>query len=444
MKKEILKFLSVLFVLFLSVTHSVFALDYTNGHFEKINADFPVFGQPIKLNNGKILIISDSKIISFNPTTNKFEKITNINDIDSGSKDIAILLANGKILLISPILEYPSSKFERIIYQLILDDLFKYKSIIFKDKKILTKRDAWYAYKHLPEKEKEIIFLPYIKKDPILFREYNSYLKEYDKSMYAQLYTADTNKFEYTGRLNIRRNSTNIILLDDGCVLLVGGFIQRDSTVPIGTVDEKIFSKTGVFELYNPITQKFTLIDTNYKFKNINKVILLNNGQVFIAADQTAYLYNLKNNKFTRSKHKITGGNFIKLDDDRIVFNTGLLDKNLNNTEIACYNPHNDEVSVIGKLLIPRGTVNLYKMTLLPDGNILINGGQNINKSSSFSGGAVYEDRAELFNPNTFESALLPKMSYKAPGGKSILLNDGRILFYFADANLYIPKGYKK
>ena len=76
MKKEILKFLSVLFVLFLSVTHSVFALDYTNGHFEKINADFPVFGQPIKLNNGKILIISDSKIISFNPTTNKFEKIT--------------------------------------------------------------------------------------------------------------------------------------------------------------------------------------------------------------------------------------------------------------------------------------------------------------------------------------------------------------------------------
>ena len=94
--------------------------------------------------------------------------------------------------------------------------------------------------------------------------------------------------------------------------------------------------------------------------------------------------------------------------------------------------------------MIPRGDTNLYNMTLLPDGNILINGGENTDKSGSFSGDAVYEDRVELFNPDTSESILIPKMHYKHPGGWSILLDDGRILYYFIDANVYIPKGYKK
>lgn len=448
MVKKIKNLISVVLLIFgicVIFPNIALALDYENGHFEKINTNFPIIGQPIKLNDGRILIISGTEIINFNPKTNHFSKIAKINNnLDTHYRNIATLLNNGKILFISPITEYPSEKFSNEIYHLVINDLYKKKSSLFKNKNILTKRDAWIAYIQLPEEKKEEIFLPYIKKDFHLFQKYNNYLEEYKKSMYAQLYDPNTNKFEYTGKINIRRKNSKKILMKDGSVLIIGGLIQRDPSTPIGTIDEKIYSKTGIFELYNPDTQKFSLIVTDQKFKNIQDVILLNDGKIFIAANQTFYVFNPFTNKFFKSKHKLSGGNFLKLKDNRIIFNTNLHDKSLNITGIACYNPYNDNLSIIGKLLIPRGDTNLYNMTLLPDGNILINGGENTDKSGSFSGDAVYEDRVELFNPDTYESILIPKMHYKHPGGWSILLDDGRILYYFIDANIYIPKDYKK
>lgn len=442
--KNLISIVLLIFGICLIFPNIAFALDYENGHFEKINTNFPIIGQPIKLNNGQVLIISGSDIINFNPKTNKFKKIAKINNLETHRQNIATLLNNGKVLFISPITEYPSEKFSKEIYWLILDDLYKKRLSLFKNKDILTKHDVWIAYKQLPEEKKEEIFLPYIKNDSILFQKYNNYLEEYKKSMYAQLYDPDSNKFEYAGKMNIRRSNSKKILMKDGSVLIIGGLIQRDSSIPIGIVDEKIYSKTGIFELYNPDTQKFSLIVTDQKFKNIQDVILLNDGKIFIAANQTFYVFNPFTNKFFKSKHKLSGGNFLKLKDNRIIFNTNLHDKRLNITGIACYNPYNDNLSIIGKLLIPRGDTNLYNMTLLPDGNILINGGENTDKSGPFSGDAVYEDRVELFNPDTYESILIPKMHYKHPGGWSILLDDGRILYYFIDANIYIPKDYKK
>lgn len=95
----------------------------------------------------------------------------------------------------------------------------------------------------------------------------------------------------------------------------------------------------------------------------------------------------------------------------------------------------------LGKLIVPRGSVYLYNMTLLPDGNILVNGGQNIEKSGNFSGDGIYENRTEIFNPETGKSVLIKNMPYKRPGGYSVLLKDGRILFYFdKSACLYVPR----
>ena len=155
-----------------------FSLDYENGHFEKINTDFPIIGQPIKLNDGRILIISGTEIINFNPKTNNFSKIVNINNnLDIHRRDIVTLLNNGKVLFISPITEYPSEKFSNEIYHLVINDLYEKKSSLFTNKDIQTKRDAWLAYKQLPEEKKEEIFLPYIKKASSLFLKFgNSHL----------------------------------------------------------------------------------------------------------------------------------------------------------------------------------------------------------------------------------------------------------------------------
>ena len=331
--KKIKKLISIVLLIFgicFIFPNIAVALDYENGHFEKINTDFPIVGQPIKLNDGRILIISGTEIINFNPKTNNFSKIVNINNnLDIHRQDIATLLNNGKVLFISPITEYPSEKFSKEIYHLVINDLYEKKSSLFTNKDILTKRDAWLAYKQLPEAKKEEIFLPYIKKDSSLFQRYNNYLEEYKKSMYAQLYDPNTNTFEYTGKMNIRRQNSKKILMKDGSVLIIGGLIQRDPSIPIGIVDEKIYSKTGIFELYNPDTQKFSLIVTDQKFKNIQDVILLNDGKIFIAANQTFYVFNPFTNKFFKSKHKLSGGNFLKLKDNSIIFNINLHDKSL-------------------------------------------------------------------------------------------------------------------
>lgn len=104
--------------------------------FWKINTDFPIIGQPIKLNDGRILIISGTEIINFNPKTNNFSKIVNINNnLDIHRRDIATLLNNGKVLFISPITEYPSEKFSNEIYHLVINDLYE-KNLVYLQIKI--------------------------------------------------------------------------------------------------------------------------------------------------------------------------------------------------------------------------------------------------------------------------------------------------------------------
>lgn len=110
------------------------------------------------------------------------------------------------------------------------------------------------------------------------------------------------------------------------------------------------------------------------------------------------------------------------------------------------YNPHSDSLIKLVKLKIPRGEAGYYHITLLPPDKILITGGVNTYKSGYFSGAAIYEDRAEILNIDTGEIKQIANMTYKMPGGKSVVLNDGRILFYFPpnNVNLYIPAADKK
>ena len=102
--KNLISIVLLIFGICFIFPNIAFSLDYENGHFEKINTDFPIIGQPIKLNDGRILIISGTEIINFNPKTNNFSKIVNINNnLDIHRRDIATLLNNGKVLFISPI-----------------------------------------------------------------------------------------------------------------------------------------------------------------------------------------------------------------------------------------------------------------------------------------------------------------------------------------------------
>lgn len=432
--------LIVILFFYLIIPSDVYALDYKNGHFEKINTDYHL-GMPVQFNDGRVFIISDDNIINFDPNTNKFKKIATLNtSINKHDNTKAIGLNQNKILFIAPLFKEPSEQFEHEIYWLILNDLYKYKSLYFGDKNIKTTRDAWRAYKQLPEIEREKIYLPYLKKDPDLIKKYYDYIEDYKKSMYAQLFDIDSYNFEYTGKLNLRRSNSKKVLLKDGSVLLFGGFVQRDNSIPIGISDSGVSRKASVFEVYNPDTNNFSLIKSPKIFNNINDLYLYNDN-LLIVADNRFYLYNLKTNNLRESKSEVNGKTFLQLKNGDIVLVSYVSDKLGNQMILKRYNPEKDTIVELGKLIVPRGSVYLYNMTLLPDGNILVNGGQNIEKSGNFSGDGIYENRTEIFNPETGKSVLIKNMPYKRPGGYSVLLKDGRILFYFDKyACLYVPR----
>ena len=414
-------------------------LDYAHGYFKKLKTKYPLYGQPIKLQDGRIYISSIDNII-YNPVTNTFSKAESFNkNIDIHGNDVGTLLNNGKILFIAPYMKFPSEEFEDIIYKLINNDLNSGK-IQLPNNNTKVYKNRWQEYSHLTELQKQQIYLPYIKKEPLLHKMYNKYLDRYNNSLSAQLYNPATNKFEYTGKINIRRNNSSNILLKNGNVLRIGGLTQRNSTVPVGVVDDGMSKRAACFELYDPATGQFTLLNVCRNFGLIKTVIQLNDGRLFIESNSKFFIYNPETQTFFESKHSAYGENFLKLSDDRIIFSGWT-------TDIKEYNPYTDELKTIGRLLVPRGSSTYYNMTLLPDDNIIINGGENLEKSDSvwiFKLGTTYEDRVEIFNPNTKEIKLLPKMHYKNPGGWSVVLDDGRVLFYFGkDVELYIPKGYK-
>jgi hypothetical protein len=81
----------------------------------------------------------------------------------------------------------------------------------------------------------------------------------------------------------------------------------------------------------------------------------------------------------------------------------------------------------------------------LKDGRVLITGGEkDIEKRLSGEPVKIMNE-AEIFDPKTGKSKLINNMNYEKVEHKSILLDDGRILFYGGNRNeLYIPKVYKK
>ena len=152
-------------------------------------------------------------------------------------------------------------------------------------------------------------------------------------------------------------------------------------------------------------------------------------------------MYNFQTHKLRESKCEVNGTTFLQLENGDIVFVSNTFDKSGNQMILKRYNLKKDIIIELGKLIVPRGAAYLYNMTLLPDGNILVNGGQNIEKSGNFSGENVSENRTEIFNPETGESILIDNMPYKKLGGYSVVLKDGRILLYFdKNACVYVPK----
>ena len=437
--------------------------DYINGTFQKLNTPYPVVGNPVKLNDGRILITGGKKDLLFNPKTNEFKEIANpfptISYLDGR------VLNTNKVLFNSPFWKYPSELFSSYGYireEMEREEIAKTvhlrpTGMSINDYRQKQKDKARENYAKLSEEEKGNIFRKYNQNNPELLKKYNDYVERYEKSLYAQLYNPDMDKWEYTGKAHIRRMMGKSVVLNNGDVLYIGGIAQQNKGA---NLIEIYNAKTGTFE------QKTTDENTPKIFygKNIDAIYCLKNDNVIIFIGTEYLFYNPKTNQFTTPK-QIKDGitdvlpsykdviHSIMLKDGRIILFLGRKGYILSvgyALNMVIFNPLTEEFIDGGSLAIPRGGLKDQKFNVveLKNGEILITGGQvKMEEFKKLGGLKKFTNSAEIYNPTTKISAPISSMNYERSNSSSILLDDGRVLIYGGACatcvEMYIPKKYK-
>lgn len=258
---------------------------------------------------------------------------------------------------------------------------------------------------------------------------YRSDTKECQRG--AQLYDSASGSFTGTGSMAIGRNFQTATRLDDGRVLVVGGFNSR-----IGTLDSA--------ELYDPATGLFTASGGSLTVpRELYTATPLPDGRVLLAGGfnthsgrtlVSAENYDPKTDRFTRTpglmdvsrfghgalwvpalkKVLIAGG---KEHD----VNTGGEWKALDEAEL--FDPATGTFTPLPPMRHPRDRPTL---SLLPDGRVLIAGGKDDQSTEK-------PREAEIFDPARVggsESPFLPAAALKQDrfAHQAVTLKDGRIL----------------
>ena len=406
--------------------------DYEHGRFELLTPAPPYLPDDpqyvMQTEDGHVYFIDEnSNIIEFKPKTNTFEKLARLDHCSVGrvAPTRAILLRNGKILLVSPITTLPSDKFK-----------YEFEKII-RNNKIPGIRGLTFSnrvdnfYLKMSEIERISALLPYIKKNPNLYKRYMEYAHCFNESMYGQIFDPVTRTFEKTGKVNIRRPLSAKVLLSDNRVLLFRGYEDEDEPDP--------------FEIFDPDTKKFTLLD---EFLHGNdsyttNEILLNNGNVLITSYDGVFIfdpYSVHLDKVSSSvKMKF---NAIKLcgKKDTIIYRDWFTDN------LKLYDVEKNTATYFADFLINRGFGYSSWLSLLPDNNIMVSGGHNDEREVLEHKSDIPESRVELIYTKTGQIKLIPSRTndefYLL---KPLVLKDGRIVFWFRkNTEIYIPKGYDK
>ena len=256
----------------------------------------------------------------------------------------------------------------------------------------------------------------------------------------AELYNPASGTFTFTGSLNTARTSHSSTLLNNGKVLIAGGWNSNG---------DYITSDAASGELYDPTTGTFVSTGSLTTARDTHTATLLNDGTVLIAGGfdsnanplSSAEIYDPAAGTFTltgslnigRAVHTAT------LLNNGMVLIAGGYDFNGNAVASAeLYNPATRSFTVTGSLNTPR--YDGAQGTLLNNGMVLLAGGQDNNGNTLAS--------AELYDPATGNFTATTSMNSTRQSLTTTLLNNGQVLVsagmdYFANvlnsAELYQP-----
>ena len=440
--KNLISIVLLIFGICLIFPNIAFSFDYENGQFETINSNLSIQGCPVKLKDGRILILDINKSYIFNPKNNTFRETTStpfgFSYVSNGRVFPAVVLNNGKVFIIGKILEPPFDKFENELYEpikaLFTRDEFrnnpKFASLSAEERNsIIVSR--WKNFRKLPENEKEQVYLPIIRKNSDLLNRYNQYCQLREKSRRPLLFDPISETYKTIEKLSFNGNYST----------LYTPIVKSNNEI-------LIFSDQGEIYEYNFVNSNFIKINSNQDIHNIEDIQRLNDNELFLILYKNRYcIYNLNTNKFSSIyelpnpfSYKIT--EILKSENNKL-----LLIGNRDDQKIYEYDTLNKEIKPVYTFLFKRALEEYFPLrpVIIDNKQIIIFGGfKNEYNPGLFNTSYKISNNAEIINLQTYKSKL-QNMHYIQSSNPSVILDDGRILIYGGKNNeLYIPKGYKK
>ena len=226
----------------------------------------------------------------------------------------------------------------------------------------------------------------------------------------AELYDPSTGTFTKTGSMSEARDHHTATLLADGEVLVAGG---------LGDSGDDLSSA----ELYDPASGKFTTTGSMLKARAFHLAIGLVDGRVLVTGgenDADVELYDPGKGSFTEVASQTecdwTAGTLLR--DGRVL----LLGCGTTTSTLAqLFDPQTDSFTDTGPMKEPRSNATA---TLLPDGRVLVAGGQG--EPGADVGPPLAS--AELYDPATGKFSPTGSMTDARSDHTATLLRDGRVL----------------
>jgi hypothetical protein len=236
----------------------------------------------------------------------------------------------------------------------------------------------------------------------------------------AELYDPKTGVFSPTGSMNAPRRGGTATLLSDGRVLVSG--IAKAKQVP--GIDTSV-------DLFDPATGTFTPTGPMITARLYATATLLPDGRVLVAGGEndsgslaSAELYDSATGKFSPTGSMVTagGGTATLLPDGRVLIAGGFDDSGpVASAEL--YDPKTGKFSPTGSMTTVRD--GGYTATLLSDGRVLIAGGSH---GSCGPGECPGIASAEVYDPKTGRFSPTGSMTGSRWLGTATLLPDGQVL----------------